>query len=64
MELTKELLEERIRTLEAQKAQMVANVNAVEGGLMIVRGLLGDLDREEEDKTEGQTTESAPLKEE
>ena len=47
MELTKELLEKRIKTLEAQKAQFVANVNACEGGLITVRALLSDLDREE-----------------
>ena len=47
MELTKELLEQRIKTLEAQKAQFVANVNACEGGLITVRALLSDLDREE-----------------
>ena len=46
MELTKELLEKRVKTLEAQKAQFVANVNACEGGLITVRALLSDLDEE------------------
>ena len=50
MELTKEMLEQRIKTLEAQKAQFVANVNACEGGLITVRALLSDLDREEPPK--------------
>ena len=52
MELTKELLEERIKSLEAQKVQLIANVNACEGGIMVARGLLSDLDREDESKEE------------
>ncbi len=63
MILTHELLGERIKTLEAQKAQMIANVNAVEGGLMVARGLLSDLDREENEDTGEQVTEPAPFKE-
>ncbi len=61
MILTKELLGERIKTLEAQKAQMIANINAVEGGLMVARGLLSDLDREENEVETGeQVTKPAP----
>ena len=50
MELTKELLEERIKNLEAQKIQFIASVNACEGAIQMVRGLLSDLDREKCDK--------------
>ncbi len=45
MELTREILEGRLQMLTGQKAQAIANVNACEGGLMILRDLLGDLDR-------------------
>ncbi len=62
MILTHELLEKRIQTLEAQKVQMIANVNAVEGGLMVARGLLSDLDREEAEIGE-RATEPAPSEE-
>ena len=50
MELTKELLEGKLKVLMAQKEQMIAQVNAVGGGIITVRGLLSDLDREEEDE--------------
>ena len=50
MELTKELLEGKLKVLMAQKEQMIAQVNAVGGGIITVRGLLNDLDREEEAK--------------
>lgn len=50
MELTKKLLEGKLKVLMAQKEQMIAQVNAVGGGIITVRGLLNDLDREEEDK--------------
>jgi len=63
MILTKELLESRIKALEAQKAQMIANVNACEGGIMVIRGLLGDLDREET-KENGEQEQPAPPVEE
>ena len=49
MILTKELLEERLKVLEVQKQQMIANVNACEGGIVTLRDLLSDLDREEKD---------------
>jgi hypothetical protein len=63
MELTKELLEDRIRILETQKMQMLANVNACGGGILVLRGLLSDLDREEveEDKTDEEP--DSPVKE-
>ena len=51
MELTKDSLKEsyekRIKVLETQKAQFMANVNAAEGALMVVRDLLSELDHEE-----------------
>jgi len=53
MELTKELLEKRIKNLEAQKAQMVANVNACEGGIVTIRGLLNELNCEESNEDNG-----------
>ena len=62
MELTKELLEKRIEVLEAQKAQTMATANACEGGILILRGLLSELDREE-DNDEGAGDESAPSEE-
>ncbi|KKK75207.1 hypothetical protein LCGC14_2876060 [marine sediment metagenome] len=61
MEITKELLEKRLEVLTVQKAQFVANVNACEGGIITVRGLLSDLDREDvEDNGERAEGESAP----
>ena len=52
MEITRESLEQRLKALEAQREQFVANVNACNGGIQIVRGLLGDLDREDKDSGE------------
>ncbi len=43
MEITKELLEKRIQELTTQKEQLIANVNACEGGILILRGLISDL---------------------
>lgn len=54
MELTKELLEKRIKNLMAQKERLIANINATEGAIQMARGLLSDLDREEPtEKDEG-----------
>ena len=58
MELTKKLLEERMKALVAQKAQAIGQANAIEGGIITLRDLLSDLDREEPkegvvDETEG-----------
>lgn len=63
MEISRELLEKRMKALEAQKQQFIANVNACEGGIVTIRGLLSDLDREETDEKGEQATESAPLEE-
>ena len=54
MEITKELLEERIKNLETQKEQTIAQVNAIEGGILTVRGLLSDLKRENTKKKKSQ----------
>lgn len=59
MELTKELLEKRLKVLIAQKEQVIARANAIEGGIITVRGLLSDLDREEEDENGEAGDESA-----
>lgn len=48
MKLTKKLLGERLKALETQKLQAIGQVNAIEGGLITIRGLLSDLDREED----------------
>ena len=45
MEITKELLEKKLKDLMTRKEQAIAQANAVEGGIITVRGLLGDLDR-------------------
>lgn len=60
MELTRELLEERLGALAAQKAQSIANVNACEGGIITIRDLLSDLDREDKEADEGVDAESTP----
>ena len=57
MELTKEMLEERLKELMAQKERSIANVNACEGGIITIRGLLCVLDREEKDDS-GETGSS------
>ena len=54
MEVTKELLEKKLKDLIAQKEQVIAQANAVEGGIITVRGLLGDLDRNEPESKETQ----------
>lgn len=59
MELTKELLEKRLTVLEAQKAQAIGHVNALEGGLITIRDLLKELDREEKDENGEAADESA-----
>ena len=62
MEITKELLEERIKNLETQKQQAIATVNACEGGIITLRGLLSDLDREEKNENGEAEDESASPK--
>ena len=56
MELTKESFEKKLKVLVAQKAQAIGQVNAIEGGIITLRDLLNDLDREEpkEDEDKGQ----------
>lgn len=63
MELTKKALEERMKVLETQRAQMIANVNACEGGIITIRGLMSDLDREENEETEGREQPAPPTEE-
>ncbi|MBU1067697.1 hypothetical protein KKE60_07900 [Patescibacteria group bacterium] len=63
MILSKELLEKRIEVLTAQKAQVIANVNAIEGGIMILRSLLSDLNREEKDESGGPEIAGPPVEE-
>lgn len=50
MEVTKKVLEDRLAVLTAQREQVVAQVNAIEGGIITVRGLLKELDRKEPKK--------------
>lgn len=50
MEITKEKLEERLKGLEAQKNNLIASVNACEGGVLTVKGLLDELARDESKK--------------
>ena len=59
MEITKELLEKLIQLLEAQKMQAIGRVNAIEGGIITIRGLLSDLDREEAE-SDGERAEVEP----
>ncbi len=59
MELTKKLLEARLVTLETNKLQAIGQVNAIEGGMIMIRDLLNELDREES-KVEGEGQDSCP----
>jgi len=65
MVLTKELLLERMRVIEAQQAQLVANANGCGGALKMLQQLLMDLDSEEPQKVSdiGTGMEARPLDE-
>ena len=47
MEITKETLTERIKNLETQREQLVANINAVNGAIGTLQQLVKDLDNVE-----------------
>ena len=49
MEITKELLEQRVAEIEVQKAQFIANANACGGAISALWQLIADLDKKEED---------------
>lgn len=68
MELTKELLEQRIELLETQRVQLLANANACGGAVTMLRQLITELTCEEPEKPSdvedgGAETDSAPLAE-
>ena len=64
MEISRELLEKRVEDVIAQKEQFIARANACEGALVAFRDLLGDLDREDEEKEDGGPEEVGPPTEE
>ena len=43
MEITQEVLEQKIANLTAQKVQAVGQVNAITGAIMVAQELLADL---------------------
>ena len=49
MEITKELLEQRIAEIEVQKAQFIANVNACGGAITALYQVIADLEKEAQD---------------
>ena len=53
MEITKEMLEQRIENLTAQREQLIANINAVNGAEGALRQLVKDLEKEDAVDAEG-----------
>lgn len=47
MEITKEILAERIENLTAQREQLIANINAVNGAVGTLQQLIKDLEKED-----------------
>lgn len=46
MEITKEAIEERIKRLEADREQALANANALEGAILDCQYWIGELSKE------------------
>jgi len=65
VKLTRELLLERMKAMEVQRAQFIANANGCEGALKMLQQLLTDLDSEEPQiaSDTGTGTEARPLDE-
>lgn len=53
MEITKEIIEERIENLEGQREQSVAHLNAILGAIGTLRQLITELETEDAFNEEG-----------